>query len=425
MLHLSNISFTYEGASQPSIHHINWEVKKGECWYIYGPSGSGKTTLLHTILGYCGHIIDGKLTGEYTLDGKAVCVFQNPRSQFFTNEVKAELVFGLENLGLSKVQIDDRLAELMQDFPIHSLLPKPLYALSSGQRQLVALASISALKPNIYVLDEPSANLDYETAMRLRAHLLFLKAKGATILICDHRTFYLEGLVDKALYVEKGQAFERDFIYQQRPVFNPSVQLRHEVSIRLNQVSIPNRLNQVSATFDEHQIHVITGPNGAGKSSLASVIAGRLKVSKTKRWTKGEVLYLMQDKEFQLFSYDTLHELCLQQASPQQARQALAEVGLSGLERRHPLTLSGGQMQRLQVAIALVSSAPIIILDEPTSGLDEASMRLVAACLERLKKDKTIIVITHDASFIHLAADQIWMMKEGRLLSQGEENENT
>ena len=131
-------------------------------------------------------------------------IFQNPRSQFFTDNTTSELVFPMENYGFSKAEMQQKLELLTRTFNLEKLIGKNIFFLSSGERQMVALASALTMIQSVVLFDEPSANLDYGNAVRLEQIIRWLKSQGITVIVADHRFYYLNGLIDKVFYMEKG-----------------------------------------------------------------------------------------------------------------------------------------------------------------------------------------------------------------------------
>ena len=214
-----NLTFAYEGEHTPVLKDVNFSIAEGSIVFISGLSGSGKSTLLNVINGLIPEVIDGKLSGELFIGGKSKVtmtersmlignVFQNPRSQFFTTNTTAELVFAMENFGVSKPEMERRLKALVKKYKLEYLLDRDIYELSSGERQMLALMSALIMNPRIVIFDEPSANLDYGNAMRLRRQIEELKSEGITVLVADHRCFYLRGLIDKVLLLNDNTVTE-------------------------------------------------------------------------------------------------------------------------------------------------------------------------------------------------------------------------
>lgn len=151
------------------------------------------------------HIKNGSF---YDLSGKVGSIFQNPRTQFFTVDTTSEIAFGCENLAIDAEQIEQRICTTVDELKIQKLLGRSLFALSGGEKQKIACASVSAMEPEIFVLDEPSSNLDIAAFGELKKILKQWKAQGKTIVIAEHRLYYLMDIADRVIYMDKGSIVE-------------------------------------------------------------------------------------------------------------------------------------------------------------------------------------------------------------------------
>ena len=296
-----------------------------------------------------------------------------------------------------------------------------IFGLSSGERQLLALASALIMYPSVIIFDEPSANLDYGNAMRLRNQLKKLKDEGKTIIVADHRCFYLKGLINTVLLLEdntvKFYSTEDEYfktIYGKRAVdlFEENYKLREitqskEEEVIIEDVTYKDILNNINISFNKNEVATIVGVNGAGKTTLARLLSKVIKADKGRIKSDGQALYIMQDADYQLFGASCLKELEISQSDEKINLEALDSLGLYKLKDSHPHSLSGGEKQRLQMAISKVSSNQVIIFDEPTSGLDKNSMQKVVALIDEMKQNHTIIIISHDYEFIRNVSDRI------------------
>ena len=224
MIELRDVSFQYENSDKESVSHINISVDKGECILLCGKSGCGKTTVTKLLNGLIPHMASGKKEGSAYINGVSVdeipmyqlsktvgSVFQNPKSQFFNLDTDSELTFAVENQGLSEDEINQRLEEVTESLKIGHLRNRSIFELSGGEKQLIAVASVCISRPEILVLDEPTANLDLQAIHILKNMLIQLKAAGITIIIAEHRLSYLFGIVDRVLYMSEGK-IEKEYI---------------------------------------------------------------------------------------------------------------------------------------------------------------------------------------------------------------------
>jgi energy-coupling factor transport system ATP-binding protein len=174
--------------------------------------------LTRLINGLIPHFYEGKFSGSVNVAGKNIAdtrpealvrivgsVFQNPRSQFFNLDTTGEIAFGCENLGLPSSEIYERVQAAARELGIENLLDRGIFALSGGEKQKIAVASVYASGPAIFVFDEPSSNLDHAACLELAAIMKRLKARGKTLLIAEHRLYYLAGLFDRAIYLKDGE----------------------------------------------------------------------------------------------------------------------------------------------------------------------------------------------------------------------------
>jgi len=476
MIHIQNVSFTYEQADTPSLKNINLSVKTGECVLLCGKSGCGKTTLIRLLCGMLPDFYNGVFTGSVSVKGidpvtapmyeiaKTVgTVFQNPRTQFYTVNTTSEIAFGCENFGMEPKLIRDRVYETADALHINALLDRNIFQLSGGEKQKIAFASIYAVNPDIYVLDEPSSNLDNHAINELRSMLQFLKAHGKTIVIAEHRIRYLKELADRAVYMKEGQ-IEKEYTMQEldsmsiaermetgiRPVSlggfssiikeqsessgdiggNASIQMK-DVCFSYTKYKGQPSLTIPEACFPAGTVIAVTGNNGAGKSTLVSVVGGLLKNKKGTIRINGNIqsakerlfvsYMVMQEVNHQLFTDSVKEEIVLGVKNPDEEalHTVLTKMDIERLKDRHPMTLSGGQKQRVAIAAAVFCKKKILIFDEPTSGLDFFHMMQTAELIKTLKADDTyIFVITHDYELIAAACDIAVEVKNGRIESQ-------
>ena len=215
---INNVTHRYKGAAENSIDGVSLAIKKGETLLLCGASGSGKTSVIRLLNGLIPHYYQGDMTGEVTVNGLEIAktqlyelagivgtVFQNPRSQFFSVDTDGEIVFGPENIGLAPDEIRARKESISRQMKLDKLLGKSLFELSGGEKQRIACASVAALLPEIILLDEPSSNLDMEAIKMLHDIICDWKRQGKTIIISEHRLWYLKDIADRVIYMDKGR----------------------------------------------------------------------------------------------------------------------------------------------------------------------------------------------------------------------------
>ncbi|HZC32355.1 MAG TPA: ABC transporter ATP-binding protein [Candidatus Bathyarchaeia archaeon] len=219
LVEIEDLTFRYRRATEPAIRDLSLTIEPGEVLLVAGPSGCGKSTLIRAINGLIPHSYPGELTGSVRIEGRPTTdlrlrdialtvgtVLQDPAKQIVGATVEAELAFGPENLGLPRAEILERIGLVMDRAAIGNLVGRETSALSGGERQLVAAAGILMMRPRLYVVDEPLANLDPATASRLLALLRDLADEGNAVAIVEHRVEEaLELDPDRILYLEEGR----------------------------------------------------------------------------------------------------------------------------------------------------------------------------------------------------------------------------
>ena len=452
--------FQYAEETRPTLRNVNGTIPKGRCIVLCGGSGCGKSTLLRCINGLIPQFYEGELKGYCRLGGKdtdglsigeigelAASVFQDPRSQFFTVNSSNEVAFGLENHGLPQEEIQRRVDEAFRVFHLERLKNRNVYELSSGERQLISILSAWAMDTDIFLLDEPTANLDFAATQQLKTILLALKQQGKTLLLSEHRLYYLADIADEYWVMADGEIKE---IYTAEEAKSLSPEQLHALSLRtldLDRIAMPEKtpppqsereilslsdirytygrkagaiLSGVSFSVRAHEIVGLVGANGCGKTTIGKVIAGlyrpsggQIKISGTVQRPKQlqkQVLFIMQEAEFQFFTNSVLHELqyghTVTPEFEEKTEDLLKSMGMWECRNRHPFSLSGGQMQKLTLMMAYLSPKPIVILDEPTAGQDAESLERCAALIREMRKGKTVLIITHDLELIAGACDR-------------------
>ena len=449
MIDINNVSFRYSSSDKDNLSDFDLHVKKGECVLLTGESGCGKTCAIRLVNTLIPHFYEGELKGSILIDGvntlekhphdfaeKIGSVFQDPRSQFFSLDTDSEIVFGMENKGLPYEKMKERYDETVRELKIENLVDRNIFELSGGQKQTIAFASVYALHPDIFVLDEPSSNLDPEAIDELCRLLKLIKSQGKTIFISEHRLYFLRDIVDRVILIEHGK-IKHEWTAQQfgelsaeemsgfglrsfaptvldLPLTNftanskPILEVR-ELSVGYEKKSVADSIN-ISVSAGE--LVGVVGKNGCGKTTLARTLSGLQKEisgdvlfsGKKINWKKrmNHAYIVMQDPDYQLFTDSVYHELKLAasmigERNEKRIDEILDKLNLTEYKERHPMSLSRGQKQRVAIGVAMLSNADAIIFDEPTSGLDYKNMQSVSAILREITEmGKAVIIISHD-----------------------------
>ena len=469
MLAFENFSLSY-GENTPVLQDITLTIKEGECLLLTGESGSGKSSLIHAVNGLAYQYYNGKSRGKVLFQGedlsslpiykialRIATVFQNPKTHFFNINTTRELLFTMENMGLNRAEMDRRMEELLSIFPIEKLLGRNIFALSGGEKQILALASAYLSGCPFLVLDEPSSNLDEGSIAVLKTMLHTLKEKGMSILVAEHRLYYLMDFVDRVAFLEKGRLsklFSReDFLaLPEENIKAMGLRARTKPSLSLpnwkNEGALRYQKEEHCASFSFGKIYGIVGENGIGKSTFLRKLSGLenekgshfslfgKELSKRQRLALSAMV--MQDVNQQLFGDSVEEEMELGKGGKRQSatsslmkmmepteettkqkqsrlnphnttkEELLSALGLSELKDRHPMSLSGGQKQRLALAATLYQEAQFFFFDEPTSGMDQKNMLRIASLLKSaIYEDRIFFIVSHDYAFLQEVADEV------------------
>jgi energy-coupling factor transport system ATP-binding protein len=467
MIRFDHVSFHYGGerGTGEGVDDLDFTIQSGELVVLCGPSGCGKTTVTRLINGLAPHFYPGELEGTVWVDDLCVStaplsetsrlvgsVFQNPKSQFFNVDTTGELVFGCENQGIEREEIRRRLDKTRADMRLDALMGRNIFELSGGEKQQIACGSVYTAQPEVFVLDEPSSNLDKKAILRLHEMIRKIKSEGKTIVISEHRLYYLMDLADRFLYLDDG-IVTRSFTPSQLRALPDedlsSLGLRctdlktltrspaigeiprsGKAALETIDLSCSRGNHQIldvdRMSFPEHGIIAMIGDNGCGKSTLAESLCGVIPSSGsvafdgkylTDKERSRRSFLVMQDVNRQLFSDSVIEEVMLNApVDREQAEQVLDSLGLLEQSERHPSSLSGGQKQRVAIASALCAGKDILFYDEPTSGLDRGGMERFGALLRRMQDTVTSVIITHDPELILQCCTHILHVENGRVL---------
>ena len=479
-IQFENVSFQYENSEeQMALKHIRVSIPKGQVVLVCGKSGCGKTSFTRMINGLVPHFYEGTMEGTVFLNGTDIAenklyktaemvgsVFQNPKSQFFTVETDSEIVFASENLAKPAEDIYQNFENTVTTFRIEKLLGRSLFELSGGEKQKIACASVSTLNPDIVVMDEPTSNLDVDAIEDLKKIVEQWKKKHKTIVIAEHRISWLFEIADRVLIMQEGEIIRdipmKEFRMADMEQFHkfglrvPQKMKKRNPSVYENvQKSTKIQFQDYGFSYEtgrhaKEVLHIprleipqgaivgILGENGAGKSTFARCLCGLEKKEKgtilfdntIQKWKQRRKLtYLvMQDVNRQLFAESVWDEMLLAietlhlqdkgelQKVQKQAEDILKELNILQYRDVHPMSLSGGEKQRVAIAGAILSRRKIIVYDEPTSGLDYTSMLQVGGLIQGLKeRGPTQFIITHDKELLDVCCDRTIYLENGHI----------
>ena len=468
----------HAGRKTWAVRHLDLRIEEGERVLLLGASGSGKSTLLAALAGLLHAPESGDEEGRLLIHGKAATVasdevgvvFQDASTSLVMNRVGDEVAFGLENRAVPSTQIWDRVRSALAAVDFSYGLSHLTDHLSGGEQQRLAIADTVAVSPRLWLLDEPTANLDPDGAALVRTTLrsVFLES-AATLILVEHRVVPVLDLVDRVIALEPGGGLIADG--------HPSEVFAHAGSVlQAAGIWMPNRvptriaplrssggpvlsadgigvhfpgaardaLIDVNLTAFAGQVLAVSGANGSGKTTLALVAASLLQPSvgvtrflaggpagSYAKWKPRDLVRwvgtVFQNPEHQFVKSTVRDELAV---GPERVHMReletqrlvddfLERLGLSALAEANPFTLSGGEKRRLSVASALITNPMLVILDEPTFGQDARTWGEIAAIVsEQRDAGQSVMMITHDEELIATTADRHLGMAAGRLLPE-------
>lgn len=434
------------GRTKWAVRGLDLRIEPGERVLLLGASGAGKSTLLQGIAGVLGDENDGEAEGTLTASRSGL-VLQDPDSQVILARVGDDVAFGCENLGVPRDEIWRRVGDALDAVGLDLPLDHSTSRLSGGQKQRLALAGVLAMRPDLLLLDEPTANLDPDGVREVRdAVTRVLEHSDCTLVVVEHRVDVWWPIVDRVIVLEpgggvladgppdrvlagEGERLAASGIWV--PGFEPAAPTRtHRTGAQLLRVDAlaVGRAQPMATAIDlsirEGDCLGVTGPNGSGKSTLALTLGGLIRPlggslsPDPLRWKSRELVTrigsVFQDPEHQFVAPTVLAELRVgakavglpERETADRVAALLARLRLDALVEANPFTLSGGEKRRLSVATALVTRPPLLILDEPTFGQDARTWaELVAFLAELLDEGSAVVAVTHDSALVTALAD--------------------
>lgn len=459
-IEIDGLGFSYpaidgERPATPVLDGITASIPEGSFSVLLGATGSGKTTLLRLLKPELAP--HGEKTGSAKLFGTPLdelssrrsaaeigYVFQNPENQIVCDTVWHELAFGLENLGLGQQEMHQRVAEACYFFGIEPWYRKRTAELSGGQKQILALAALMVMRPEVLLLDEPASMLD-PLAQKTFLSLLYRMNQelGITVVVCTHAPKALAPYADHAFLlhgygetspqleeIEVGHLKEEEPLIiasglhpQHGPFKEPVIDLRGAYFRYAR--NAPWVLRNLDLSVRKGEIRALVGGNGSGKSTLLSVIAGlvRSQHGHVRNAARSLQAFLPQNPKA-LFSKETIAEELMEWGGTvgygmDEARACLERLRLpcdDAFVAHHPYDVSGGQQQLVALAKLLLTKPKLLLLDEPSRGLDRTTKSaLVEALLMAQAEGVTIIMSSHDEELIEAAASSVSLLFDGAI----------
>lgn len=440
IINLKGVTFKYPKSEYPALNGISFSVTRGEFSLLMGASAAGKSTLLKLLKKEIAPF--GELTGEVNVNVFAGYVGQNVEENIVCDKVRSELTFGLTNLGMSGGRTELLVAETASYFNLEHILDSEISNLSGGEKQIVNLAAVMIMKPEILILDEPCSQLDPVSAERFVNLIKKLHEDfGITIIMSEHSTDLLYSYADSVIFLEKGElkikgtpketycylknskskmvnavpvTFRKDEINFEN-VKKTEDEEKTETALKMKNVYFSYEkgkevLDGLNFKVYKNKINAVVGANGSGKSTLLKVISGVCKKQGGKI-KNGLTVSLLTQNVFDLFT----KEKCEDEVTFGGITDFL---GIDYIKNKHPYDLSGGEAQRLALAMVLERNADLILLDEPTKGFDaELKIKLGKLLKDLCEKGKTILIVSHDIEFVGEYSDYCSFLSCGKIIT--------
>jgi energy-coupling factor transport system ATP-binding protein len=457
---LESISYRYPGATAPSLLDVDLEIDPG-LTLVTGSSGGGKSTLLRLFDGLVPQFHGGRISGRAVVAGldplrtaiprlatRVGLVFQDVETQSVYGSVEREVAFGMENLGLPRREMHDRVDEALAELGIEELRERRLSTLSGGERQLVQLAAVLALRPELVALDEPTSQLDPEGAAAVLAACSKVVDGGRAVVVAEHRLETLLPWADRLLRVEGGRVTVGELggisgawrsAADRSAAGRPAAGRAAEAAEARRKMPRPESatgggwelrdvaagpsgtpiLEDVLLAGGRGEVVALVGPNGSGKTTLLRTLAGlRPALAGTVRRPAGRTAYLPQNPGALLHLPTLRAEVALtikRTASEESPDEMLRTFGLLALAYRYPRDLSSGERQRAALAATLAGSPALVLLDEPTRGMDPAARQSLGAAIRGLTaRGSAVVIATHDTELVADLADRTVEVRHGR-----------
>jgi energy-coupling factor transport system ATP-binding protein len=289
MIHISNLTFRYPASETDVFKNINLDIEKGEFVLFCGASGIGKSTLLRCMNGLVPHFSGGEIQGDIQVAGlnpitaspkmmsrQVGFVFQDPETQFVLDRVEDDIAFSLENTGIPPDEIRDRVDQILAILELSHLRNRTIISLSGGERQRVAIAASLVFSPSILILDEPTSQLDPQSAEEVLQAVIQIKdSLQLTVLLSEHRLDRTLPYADRIVYFKGGSGEVISGSVQEilpQMAFSPPVV---RLGKQLDWSPLPLSVNEAQSFISQfHSEHKTIIPSNGEKNNLKPLLKG-------------------------------------------------------------------------------------------------------------------------------------------------------
>ncbi len=477
LLELKQLSFKYPdypGLEFPQLFsNINLTLNKGDFRIVLGKPESGKTTLSRIITGLIPRYTGGVLTGSILLNGKTTAelkpyelieqagtVFQNPDEQIITTRCDTEIAFPMESLGWERTIMTKRIDAALHDTDISRLKTRNPATLSGGEKKKLLIASLFALDPDVWILDETLEELDPASVQMILTQIL---QKEKTVLLLASKNPKIPENI-QALYsvFSEGELFHRENLpehsYQELleqeglvipgnstsfslPVTLKKENKNGELLLQIRNVRYSYEGNrEFSLTIDNLSLHKgeilsIVGENGSGKSTLGKILSGLIQPSSgdisirngeymqsaTAQALNAFTGFLFQNPDSQIFLPTVKEELSFNLDLDEHVLSDTIQLFSLPGKDVPPALMSYGARKRLQGAVYYLLAKRLYIIDEADSGLSINDYSNIISLLK--KKNAALIIITHNMELSRFFSDRTYIMERGAIIKTIEKNQ--